>query len=45
MADHFRYAHGINKEEALIFRMVIIHHHAIKPHGGKAARRPPRPPA
>lgn len=33
-AGRFRYARGINKEESLIFRMAILHHNYIKPHGG-----------
>ena len=40
MAGRFRYARGINKEESLIFRMAILHHHSIKPHGGVGGRTP-----
>ena len=40
LAGRFRYARGINKEESLIFRMAIPHHHSIKPHGGIAYRTP-----
>ena len=40
LAGHFRYARGINKEESLIFRMAILHHNYIKPHGGIGGRTP-----
>ena len=40
LAGRFRYARGINKEESLIFRMAILHHSCIKPHGGIAYRTP-----
>ena len=39
-ADRFRYIRGINKEESLIFRIVIIHYNYIKPHGSIASRTP-----
>ena len=39
-ADRFRYTRGINKEESLIFRIVIIHYNYIKPHGGIVYRTP-----
>ena len=39
-ADRFRYTRGINKEESLIFRIVIIHYNYIKPHSGIAYRTP-----
>ena len=39
-ADRFRYTRGINKEESLIFRIVIIHYNYIKPHSGIASRTP-----
>ena len=39
-ADRFRCIRGINKEESLIFRIVIIHYNYIKPHGGIAYRTP-----
>ena len=40
MAGRFRYARGINKEESLIFRMAVLHHNYIKPHGGIGGRTP-----
>ena len=40
LAGRFRYARGINKEESLIFRMAILHHNYIKPHGGMVHRTP-----
>ncbi len=40
LAGHFKYARGINKEESLIFRMAILHHNYIKPHGGIGGRTP-----
>ena len=39
-ASRFRPARGINKEESLIFRIAIIHHNYIKPHGGIGGRTP-----
>ena len=39
LADHFKYARGINKE-SLIFRMAILHHNYIRPHGGIGGRTP-----
>ena len=39
LADHFKYAHGINKESP-IFRMTILHHNYIKLHGGIMYRTP-----
>ena len=38
LAGRFRYARGINKEESLIFRMAILHHRSIRPHGGTGGR-------
>ena len=38
-AGHFRYAHGINKEESLIFRIAVLHHN-YKPHAGISGRTP-----
>ena len=37
VADHFKRARGINKEESLIFSIAIIHH---KPHSGIGGRTP-----
>ena len=39
-ASRFRPARGINKEDSLIFRIAIIHHNYIKPHGGIEGRTP-----
>ena len=39
-AYRFRYTRGINKEESLIFRIVIIHYNYIKPHSGIAFGTP-----
>ena len=39
-ADRFRSARGINREDSLIFRITIIHHNFIKPHGGIGGRTP-----
>ena len=39
-ADRFRSARGINKEDSPIFRITIIHHNFIKPHGGIGGRTP-----
>ena len=39
-ADRFKYARGINKEGSLIFRMAILHHNYIRPHGGIGGRTP-----
>ena len=38
--DRFRYTRDINKEESLIFRIVIIHYNYIKPHDGIAYKIP-----
>ena len=40
LAGRFRYARGTNKEESPIFRMAILHHRYIRPHGGIAYRTP-----
>ena len=37
-ADRFRSARGINREDSPIFRITIIHHNFIKPHGGMGGR-------
>ena len=39
-ADRFRSARGISKEDSPIFRITIIHHNFIKPHGGIGGRTP-----
>ena len=39
-ADRFRSARGINREDSPIFRITIIHHNFIKPHGGMGGRTP-----
>ena len=39
-ADRFRSARDINKEDSTIFRITIIHHNFIKPHGGIGGRTP-----
>ena len=36
----FRSVRGINKEDSPIFRIAIIHHNFIKPHGGTGGRTP-----
>ena len=40
LADRFRLARGINSEDSLIFRVVVLHHNFIKPHGGIGGRTP-----
>ena len=40
LADRFKRARGINKEESLIFSIAIIHHNFIKPHSGIGGRTP-----
>ena len=39
-ASRFKTAHGINKEESLIFRIGIIRHNYIRSHGGIGGRMP-----
>ena len=34
LADRFRSARGINSEDSLIFRIVVLHHNFVKPHEG-----------
>ena len=40
LPDYRRSARGINKEDTPIFRITIIHHNFIKPHGGMGGRTP-----
>ena len=39
-ADRFRSTRGVNREDSPIFRITIIHHNFIKPHGGIGGRTP-----
>ena len=39
-AGRFKYIRDINKEESLIFRITILCHNYIKPHGGMTHRTP-----
>ncbi len=40
LADRFGSARGANGEDSPIFRVAIIHHNFIKPHGGMGGRTP-----
>ena len=40
LAARSRSVRGINREDTSIFRITIIHHNFIKPHGGIGGRTP-----
>ena len=40
LADRFGSARGVNGEDSPIFRVAIIHHNFIRPHGGMGGRTP-----